>query len=996
MYLLMSVWLALHASILAQCSSVRLLTQFVRLPVPTWDQLENMRTYAQSVEGLGAAHLLRVPFSGAKNSKLSGNTPSHACSSPDLSVVAEEAGTQPSQAADPWGLEKHGDGRDIYELQARPAALRRHVVLAKRAAAQYQCYDAFARVSMSFGTLQLLHAIGYYCLGYVAIQDGAVWPAWCVVAIMASMAIALVQLDFSLTRKEQLLARVLVVAGPSFSALATSVWMFRRPSAQAQVMMLLPVAYASHGCWLFFALLACGITLLPSGAILPMKFRSVLYLDVFGFLSNKDEDSALQKGSTRTPAHDIEIERAAKLEALRADVAQLQNSKIAGMMEEHDRERVERLAQKLGSATSGALNKSNAKCADTPSSGQDRKFVKLRTHTDFGTEVPYLYDPESGEVVMPDDDDSDTFEVLNARSVTQFEDDADQYCASSTSAAPEGGASSGGLLKQMVSPMLNALNSVEDGCHDYTPLLGNDGVDMADARPSSQLRTRWLPQENGPSGELMGAPNHVFHPTSYLHRDLGDDSLPGSESEIVTGHDKLGPGQLPAKIFRSATLMLVFLWALGLAVPFGVFREFMAKPLTADLLVEEELPGGKNRGTMRESVRMAVGTSPSGLPELIPEYEGREDIPALPEGELVKVDWPSHSGFVPRSLSCDPSGNQLVVADDLGVYTGLLSPSVALRAVAAIAGVGSSGGVDDLQARRLDAMPSAAEATKELNVVRRGSKQPAAVSFERVPPCTALEGQALKDIGVVCSEVRGGELRSSCRVVVLHARGRRLAECPLHAPNVENFAMEIATINREHKGVDDPASPRATWTISSDWLHSHHQQKQEYVESIAVNSACHRSETGSSGIERDAFHPGALGCVVVGTTSGRIVQLRGAADQKSLVPERAMQQRSRAVNRGSLHVLPTGFVMALRRGFGTVQAFDSALGTAVGEWRLPTGVHWLTLCGGGENLFVLGLRNRSHVELHRFPLPAQLKAFPLHTPVPDAMHWRLSLPAQEI
>merc|ERR1712176_1140749 len=116
---------------------------------------------------------------------------------------------------------------------------------------------------------------------------------------------------------------------------------------------------------------------------------------------------------------------------------------------------------------------------------------------------------------------------------------------------------------------------------------------------------------------------------------------------------------------------------------------------------------------------------------------------------------------------------------------------------------------------------------------------------------------------------------------------------------------------RAVQAASGPSIPPATWTISTEWLHNHHERKKEYVESIAVNSDCHRSETSSSGIARDAFHPAALGCVVVGTTSGRIVQLRGAfTDRSRLVPERAMQQRPRAVGLGSLHVFPAGFVMA--------------------------------------------------------------------------------------
>merc|ERR1719424_2402131 len=61
MYLLMSVWLAMHASVVVACEKARLLTQFVRLPIPTWRQFEHMRTSAASFETVGT-RTLRVPF----------------------------------------------------------------------------------------------------------------------------------------------------------------------------------------------------------------------------------------------------------------------------------------------------------------------------------------------------------------------------------------------------------------------------------------------------------------------------------------------------------------------------------------------------------------------------------------------------------------------------------------------------------------------------------------------------------------------------------------------------------------------------------------------------------------------------------------------------------------------------------------------------------------------------------------------------------------------
>merc|ERR1719174_3185461 len=61
MFLLMSVWLAMHASVVVACQKAKLLTQFVRLPIPTWKQFEKMRTAAAAYEKLGARSL-RVPF----------------------------------------------------------------------------------------------------------------------------------------------------------------------------------------------------------------------------------------------------------------------------------------------------------------------------------------------------------------------------------------------------------------------------------------------------------------------------------------------------------------------------------------------------------------------------------------------------------------------------------------------------------------------------------------------------------------------------------------------------------------------------------------------------------------------------------------------------------------------------------------------------------------------------------------------------------------------
>ena len=59
-YFLLSMWFAVHASIAAQAASVEILTQRVRLPIPTWEELERMRTYATSFAPQARAHLIQI------------------------------------------------------------------------------------------------------------------------------------------------------------------------------------------------------------------------------------------------------------------------------------------------------------------------------------------------------------------------------------------------------------------------------------------------------------------------------------------------------------------------------------------------------------------------------------------------------------------------------------------------------------------------------------------------------------------------------------------------------------------------------------------------------------------------------------------------------------------------------------------------------------------------------------------------------------------------
>mmetsp|Transcript_142855 Transcript_142855/g.247569 ORF Transcript_142855/g.247569 Transcript_142855/m.247569 type:complete len:903 (-) Transcript_142855:147-2855(-) len=318
-YLLMSVWLAMHATVAAKSYETRLLTQLVRLPVPSWAQLEGARTYGSAFEKVEPRQMFRIPFamgtqeSVLKNSRMTSTQQSSAGSSAspalyDQPVLEDDgqgniAGTADAPAAadastDPWGLERRGD--KIFELDGTirgdPRDLR-HIQLVREAMQYWQSYDGFARVSMSVGTNQLVFALSYYVLGYVLISNHAVIAAWLAVVLFVAIACGLIRLDMSLTKGEWLLSCMCCIVGPFCMAIATRQWAKIGDSALTKV--LSPIAYFSHLCWMLLLLHISKIDEQKGGVMLPIGFRSVMYLDVFGWIKTSPSGNGLMNALAR-------------------------------------------------------------------------------------------------------------------------------------------------------------------------------------------------------------------------------------------------------------------------------------------------------------------------------------------------------------------------------------------------------------------------------------------------------------------------------------------------------------------------------------------------------------------------------------------------------------------------------------------------------------------------------------------------------------------------
>lgn len=316
-FLLLTVWLAVHAAVAAQSYQTRILTQLVRLPVPTWEELEACRTYASDFEKVETRQMLRVPFLQGQQERLvrpAATASSSSASSREMEATPHSPGVSTvcgqaeacAVAADPWGLERDGED-SIYELgchQGAEVAGLRHIKLLRQAAVYWQTYDAFARVSMSLGVCQLMLAMSYYILGYVLTQAHAPVPAFAGVVVLMGSAEVVARVDLTLPVGEQRLVQALMLFGPSISCVATYLYAQHEDLPARIAESLTPIAFLSHGAVVCLLTLALRVREQENGAMLPLAYQGVLYLDVFGWVSHKSKGatgapSPLSSGSSR-------------------------------------------------------------------------------------------------------------------------------------------------------------------------------------------------------------------------------------------------------------------------------------------------------------------------------------------------------------------------------------------------------------------------------------------------------------------------------------------------------------------------------------------------------------------------------------------------------------------------------------------------------------------------------------------------------------------------
>mmetsp|Transcript_31393 Transcript_31393/g.66667 ORF Transcript_31393/g.66667 Transcript_31393/m.66667 type:complete len:1130 (+) Transcript_31393:220-3609(+) len=291
LYLFLSSWFAIHASVACHSYSVRLLTQHVRLPVPNQAQLDAAAAKANEYEGGNAGSFLRIPVIGAFIEKQAS----------EYEAKQEEKRQAEAKAALELHRQQHGATPELnlIEITGRhsPVATLEHIRTYRHLQQQWQAHDAYARACLSIGTYAFLHAAGYYSIGLFVVELQAPWAGLACSLCFPALCWLLLRLDLYFSSIKQVVFSAVLVSGPFLALIGATLNIAESTTGHIignSHVALVPLVFLQHIVLIFQVFRAAQADHHGSGGNLrlPTRFRSVLYLDVFNWLDDPESKEA--------------------------------------------------------------------------------------------------------------------------------------------------------------------------------------------------------------------------------------------------------------------------------------------------------------------------------------------------------------------------------------------------------------------------------------------------------------------------------------------------------------------------------------------------------------------------------------------------------------------------------------------------------------------------------------------------------------------------------
>jgi len=309
LYLLMTVWLSMYASISSHSLGVRLRTRYVRLPIPSMEQLYGISSKLQEFEEQGLQKMFRLPFGPQGTPQW--DAPRAGVAAPSMlppggssggAMQSSSSGPNPPErplrhsnsmtSEDLLGKGEAGFGRQEVLTSAASNAPAQHVQMFRKLQSKWQCFDAYARVSMSLGVYQIVQAINLFVLGLTLVETHCPSVAFAVTLTLQAVALALNFLDLAGMQLWQWAFMLVISSGCSvitaFSLTYAKLKADGLPDVDAPFP-LAPIAFWFQA--LHFQVLLILASPSDETTSLPRRFRSVLFLDVFGDASYDPTDA---------------------------------------------------------------------------------------------------------------------------------------------------------------------------------------------------------------------------------------------------------------------------------------------------------------------------------------------------------------------------------------------------------------------------------------------------------------------------------------------------------------------------------------------------------------------------------------------------------------------------------------------------------------------------------------------------------------------------------
>lgn len=197
LYLLLAVWLSMHATVASHSFGVRLLTRFVRLPIPSSGDLDQIAAKLANYEQRGLLELLRLPFDKSNDTEkdaTSGDSSSTFCKSTRSASHSEEEISRGNTMRKSQSEAVQAAHMTKWSRGIQPG---QHVRLFHELQGKWQPYDAYCRVCMYLGVMQILNTLTYFIIHHTLVENNAPGVGFSLVLIFQIAAMAISDLDMT-------------------------------------------------------------------------------------------------------------------------------------------------------------------------------------------------------------------------------------------------------------------------------------------------------------------------------------------------------------------------------------------------------------------------------------------------------------------------------------------------------------------------------------------------------------------------------------------------------------------------------------------------------------------------------------------------------------------------------------------------------------------------------------------------------------------------------